>query len=49
MFNKIQWRTLTVGLILQFLFGVFILRVEFGYQLFAFLGLFFLKNKIFHN
>lgn len=36
--SDIQWRTITVGLLLQFIFGVFILRLEFGYQLFQFLG-----------
>lgn len=31
-------RALTVGILIQYILGVFILRLEFGYRLFQFLG-----------
>lgn len=37
-YHKVNFYTLTVGILIQFILGVFILRSEFGYQLFKFLG-----------
>lgn len=37
-FFKINWRALLVGILVQYILGVFILRLQFGYKLFQFLG-----------
>lgn len=38
LFKQINWYILLVGLEIQFIFGVFLLRTEFGYKLFKFLS-----------
>lgn len=37
-FLKINFRALAVGILIQYALGVFVLRLEFGYQLFKFFG-----------
>lgn len=36
--SRINWRALAVGILVQYILGVFILRLDFGYMLFKFLG-----------
>lgn len=38
LFKQINWYILLVGIEIQFIFGVFLLRTEFGYKLFKFLS-----------
>jgi pyrimidine nucleoside transport protein len=36
--SKINWRILIVGILIQYALGIFILRSQFGYKTFEFLG-----------
>ena len=36
--SRINWHILTTGILIQFILGVFLMRIEFGYRLFKFVG-----------
>jgi nucleoside permease NupC len=38
LYEKIQWKLVIIGLLIQFILAVFLLRVEFGYKLFKFIS-----------
>ena len=37
-FLKIKWRVLVVGILVQYMLGVFVLRTEIGFRMFRFMG-----------